>query len=105
MKIDGTNPLIGLNKDVQRLDAPQQSERTQSERAQCSGESSVSDRLELSVRSREITHLQELIQSAPDVRESKIEQIRGSIERGTYNVKAEKIAEKIIGGSLLDEVF
>jgi negative regulator of flagellin synthesis FlgM len=100
MEINGTNPLVGLNKNVQRLDAPQQSGR-----AQTSGEYSASDRLELSVRSREIAHLQELIQSAPDIRDSKVAQIRGDIERGTYNVKAEKIAEKLIGGSLLDEIF
>jgi flagellar biosynthesis anti-sigma factor FlgM len=57
------------------------------------------------VRSREISHLQELIQSVPDVRESRIEKLRGDIENGTYGVKAEKIAEKIITGNLLDEIF
>jgi negative regulator of flagellin synthesis FlgM len=101
MEINGTNPLIGLIKNVQRLDSPQQSERTQVN----DGEHSDSDRLELSVRSREISHLEELIQSTPDVREERVNQVRQSIESGTYNVKAEKIAEKIIGGNLLDEVF
>jgi len=101
MEINGTNPLIGLNKNVQRLEASQPSERPQ----KGSEESSVPDRIELSVRSREISHLQELIQSVPDVREWKIEQLRGEIESGTYNVKAEKIAEKIITGNLLDEIF
>jgi negative regulator of flagellin synthesis FlgM len=61
--------------------------------------------LELSVRSREISHLDELIRSTPDVREERVEEVRRNIENGTYNVKAEKIAEKIIGGSLLDEIF
>jgi negative regulator of flagellin synthesis FlgM len=101
MEINGTNPLIGLTKNVQRLDSPQQSERTQA----VGGGHSDSDRLELSVRSREISHLEELIQSIPDVREDRVDQVRSQIERGTYNIKAEKIAEKIIGGSLIDEVF
>jgi negative regulator of flagellin synthesis FlgM len=100
MEINNSNPLIGLHKNVQRFDASQRAEQSQR-----NGASPASDRLELSVRSREMSHLQELIQSAPDVRDSKIEQIRGEIERGTYNVKAEKIAEKIIGGNLLDEIF
>jgi len=101
MEINGTNPLISLNTNVQRLESSQQSER-----AQKSGEErSDSDRLELSVRSREISHLDELIRSTPDVRESRIEQVRKELESGTYNVKAEKIAEKIIGGNLLDEIF
>ena len=101
MEINGTNPLMSLNKNVQRLDAAQQTERT---RKGCGGQPD-SDRLELSVRSREISHLDELIRSTPDVREERIEEVRRSIENGTYNVKAEKIAEKIIGGNLLDEVF
>lgn len=101
MEINGTNPLIGLTKNVQRLDSAQLPERTQAGGA---GQPD-SDRLELSVRSREISHLEELIRSTPDIRESKVEQVRRDIENGTYNIKAEKIAEKIIGGNLLDEVF
>ncbi len=101
MEINGTNPLIGLVKDVQRLDSSQQPGKVQA-----SGEGhSESDRLELSVRSREISHLEDLIQSTPDIREDRVNQVRRDIESGTYNIKAEKIAEKIIGGSLLDEVF
>ncbi len=101
MEINGTNPLICVNNKVQRLEGSQQSERAQ----KSGGEQSDSDRLELSVRSREISHLDELIRSTPDVRESRVEQVRRELESGTYNVKAEKIAEKIIGGNLLDEVF
>jgi negative regulator of flagellin synthesis FlgM len=101
MEINGTNPLIVANNKVQRLDSPQQSERS----LKSGVENFDSDRLEISARSREISHLNELIQSTPDVREEKVEQVRQQIESGTYNVKAEKIAGKIIGGNLLDEVF
>jgi negative regulator of flagellin synthesis FlgM len=101
MEINGTNPLIGSKNNVQRL------ENAQKERTQSSGGSSNSeaDRLELSVRSREISHLNELVRSTPDIREKKIEQVQKDIEAGAYNVKAEKIAEKMIRGNLLDEVF
>jgi len=101
MEINGTNPLVVSKNNVQRLEVSQQSERTQ----KSSGEQSDSDRLELSAQSREISHLNELIRSTPDIREEKVEQIRRELESGTYNVKAEKIAEKIIGGNLLDEIF
>jgi negative regulator of flagellin synthesis FlgM len=100
MEINGTNPLISSSKSVQRLDVPQ-SEPAQKN----SGGHLEPDRLELSVRSREMTHLEDLIQSTPDIREAKVDQVRKEIENGTYNVKAEKIAEKIIGGNLLDEIF
>jgi negative regulator of flagellin synthesis FlgM len=101
MEIYGTNPLVVSKNNVQRLEISQQSELTQ----KSSGEQSDSDRLELSAQSREISHLNELIRSTPDIREEKVEQIRRELESGTYNVKAEKIAEKIIGGNLLDEIF
>jgi negative regulator of flagellin synthesis FlgM len=102
MEISGKNPLIVLNPNVQRLDLQQapHAQKSSDETPRLS-----SDRIELSVRSREIQHLDELIRSTPDVRESKVEQIRSAIESGTYNVKAEKIAEKILGGSLVDEIF
>ncbi len=101
MEINGTNPLIGLQKEVQRLDVPAQTERVQT----AGSDQHDSDRLELSVRGLNLSHLEELIRSTPEIRESRVEQVRRDIESGTYNIKAEKIAEKIIGGSLLDEVF
>jgi negative regulator of flagellin synthesis FlgM len=101
MEIKGTNPLIVSNNNVQRIESSSLSERTRTN----GGGTSDSDRIELSVRSREISHFDELIQSTPDIRESKVKEVRMQLENGTYNVKAEKIAEKIIGGNLLDEVF
>ncbi len=98
---NSSNPLIGSKTNVQRLDSPQQQERTQKSDG---GRNLDADRLELSVRSREISHIDELVRSTPDVREMKVEQVRREIEAGTYNVKAEKIAEKIIGGYLLDKL-
>jgi negative regulator of flagellin synthesis FlgM len=101
MEISGTNPLIVLNNNVQRLETPALSENVQ----KSNGVQSDSDRLELSARGREISHFNDLIQSTPDILEAKVEQVRREIESGTYNVKAEKIAEKILTGNLLDEIF
>ncbi len=102
MEINGNNPLIGLRNNVRQLDGTQQSARTvKGNKHAVSG----SDRLELSIQSRKVQHLDDLIRSTPDIRKEKVEQISREIHTGTYNVKAEKVAEKIIGGSLLDEVF
>jgi negative regulator of flagellin synthesis FlgM len=103
MEINGKNPLTAINAGVQRLDLQQPATRTQ--RPGDDSPQLEPDRIELSVRSREIRNLDELIRSAPDVREARVEQIRSAIENGTYNVKAEKIAEKILGGNLIDEIF
>jgi flagellar biosynthesis anti-sigma factor FlgM len=101
MEMKVTNPLIGLNNNVQRIDSSQQAGRAQ----QSSGGNPASDQLVLSDRSREMSHFEELAQSVSDVREAKVAQIRGEIESGNYNVKAEKIAEKMIEGNLVDEIF
>lgn len=104
MEIDGKSPLVDLSARLSRLDFHEQ----QAQRSQKAGQEPVrpeSDRVEISVRSREYQHLDALIRSIPDVREAKVEQIRQAIENGTYNVRAEQVADKIIGGSLIDEIF
>ena len=104
MEINGKNSLACLNSSIQRLDQGQK----QTPRAKKAVEENPAtdfDRIELSVRSRDIEHLDALIRSTPDVRMDKVEQVRSAIENGTYNVKAEKIADKIITGNMIDEVF
>jgi negative regulator of flagellin synthesis FlgM len=96
------NP-VALNTAISRLDVQQQNVRSQ--RAGEDGAPSNSDRIELSVRGREIQQLDEMIRSTPDIRTARVEQVRQALESGTYNVKAEMIADKIIGGDLIDEVF
>jgi negative regulator of flagellin synthesis FlgM len=104
MEIDGKNTPAGLNPGVQRLDL-QTAQTHRTAKPGEAGASPGSDRIELSVRSREIQHVDELISSTPDIREAKVEQIRSAVESGTYNVKAEKIADKILGGSVIDQIF
>jgi negative regulator of flagellin synthesis FlgM len=104
MEINSKNPLSGLTTGVNRVDAASQ----QAKKAQKAGEGSStvqSDRLDLSVRSQEIQQMYQLIQSTPDIREAKVEEVRGAIEDGTYNVQAEMIAGKIIAGSTIDQIF
>ncbi len=103
MEINGSKPLVDLNASLQKLDLPQQNQRSPK-----TGEGNSvpeRDRIELSVRGREIQHFENLIQSTPDIREAKVEQVRSAIENGTYNVKAEKIADKILGGNLIDRIL
>jgi len=104
MEINGKSPLIDLGTRLDRIDVQDQ----HAQRFQKAGRDPAvndPDRVELSVRSREIQHLDELIRSTPDVREALVEQVRLSIENGTYNVRAEQVAEKILGGNIFDEIF
>jgi len=103
MEINGNKSLVNLNAGVQKVDLPQQTPRPA--KAGGEGSPSATDSIELSVRSREIQHLEGLINQVSDTRDTKVEQVRSAIENGTYNVKAEKIADKIINGNLIDKVI
>jgi negative regulator of flagellin synthesis FlgM len=104
MEINGKQPLASLDSMVQRLEA-QQNLSLRAVRPDAENRGVGSDRVELSVRGLQVQHLDQLIRSTPDVREARVEEIRNLIQSGTYNVRGEQIAEKIISGSLVDEVF
>jgi negative regulator of flagellin synthesis FlgM len=104
MEINGKSPLVDLSARLHNLEGQDQ-QVEQTRKADKETVKPMSDRIELSVRSRELMHLDELIRSVPDVREAKVEQVRQAIESGTYNVRAEQVAEKILGGHLIDEIF
>ncbi len=104
MEIDGKSPLLDLSTRLSGLDNLDQPARKMLK----AGQESVrlnSDRVELSVRSQELQHLDEIIQSIPDVREAKVEQLRLAVQSGTYNVRAEQVADKILSGTLIDEIY
>ncbi|HON00694.1 MAG TPA: flagellar biosynthesis anti-sigma factor FlgM [Acidobacteriota bacterium] len=99
MKIDGNNPILRpelLNPQDQNTQSPRAGEQKEA------GVRIPRDRVELSVSGRELEQLARKVAEAPEVRAQRIEQLKASIEAGTYNVKAEEIAEAIITGSLLD---
>jgi flagellar biosynthesis anti-sigma factor FlgM len=97
MKIDGSNPYFLPDfQNVKReaaLPPP--------------GSSSLDiksprDRLELSVTGRELNELTYKVSESSEARAERIAEIRSRIETGTYNIKAEEVAEAIITGGLID---
>ena len=101
MVIDGNNPSLDL-KDVGRHhDKKRLSVKTAKNRGD---QKSGSEKPASSLRSREISHLEDLIRSVPNIREALIERIRRDYHNGNYYVKAEKIAEKILEGDLAGEI-
>lgn len=104
MEINGKQPLASLDSMLQRLEA-QQNMSSRAVRPDVENRGLDADRVELSVRGLQIQNLDQLIRSTPDIREGRVEEVRSMIQAGTYNVRGEQIAEKIISGSLVDEVF
>lgn len=101
MVIDGNNPALNLKDDGRQPEKNRSSVKTVESRGD---QKSGSEKSAPSLRSREVTHLENLIRSVPNTREALVERIRRDFHNGKYYVKAEKIAEKILEDDLADEI-
>ncbi len=61
-----------------------------------------SDRVELSPQSRDMKRINEILATTPEVRTEKVTALRKAITEGTYNVKAEDIADKMVQEFILE---
>jgi negative regulator of flagellin synthesis FlgM len=64
--------------------------------------SSSQDKVELSVQSKEMQKVYEVLQTTPDVRDEKVSALKKSIQEGQYQIDSEAVADKMIRGSILD---
>ena len=62
-----------------------------------------SDRVEFSKTAKDVKDAREQMESVPDIREEKVNEIRDQIEDGTYKIDGKKIAHNMIRESLIDE--
>ena len=63
------------------------------------------DRVLLSPMAKDIQMAKSQLQAIPDVRAEKVIEIQNQISRGTYPVSSEKIAHRLMGESLLNELL
>ena len=63
------------------------------------------DTVVISDMAKRIQEAQKQIQTIPDVRADKVTELRNQIEKGTYEIKADQIAGKMIKESLLIDLF
>lgn len=60
------------------------------------------EKVDLSTMAREIQQAKVEVSKLPDVREEKVQEIKSQVEKGTYNVSGEQIANKMVGESIID---
>jgi anti-sigma28 factor (negative regulator of flagellin synthesis) len=101
MVIDGNNSSIDFKKDGRRPDGKSPPVKAVKNR---DDQKSGTEKPASSLRSREVSHLENLIRSLPNTRKALVERIRRDFHNGNYSVKAEKIAEKILRDNLVDEI-
>jgi len=104
MEINYVNGLTSIGKGLQPVEKWVAGKgRPQEE------ESAGQDKVDLSNHGRDIARqnnlIDDLINAVPDVRESRVDEMLFAIESGIYDAKAEQVAEKIMGGDLLDEII
>lgn len=68
-------------------------------------EANTYDRVELSARNQEVNRLREKVRAQPAVRQERVEELKQSIEDGTYNAKGEFVAGSILKSNILDELL
>jgi negative regulator of flagellin synthesis FlgM len=58
--------------------------------------------VKLSAKARELQKAREIVEATPEIREDQVGRFKREIEAGAYNVKGDKIAEKMLKESLID---
>ena len=60
------------------------------------------DQVDLSPRAKEIQQAARVLAQTPDVRKAQVAEIKRAVEGGTYSVKADQLAGKMVKDALLD---
>ncbi len=101
MEITGGNPFAKINSYVRQVRGDKSGADAASNSS--SGEVFSGDRVELSPKAKEMQEAKRILGTIPDIREEKVAKIRKQIEDGTYQIDSEKIAEKMVTESLINQ--
>lgn len=99
MKIEGNLHFIDQNYRVQKEKAS--SDHQQARVSKTTG--GVEDRLEFSTSIREFQQLEKKAQEVPEIRAERVADIKRELNSGTYNIKAEKVADAMIRGAIVSK--
>ncbi len=100
MKINDSQLIEGFKQVVQ---GPQiQRSQQGAKEAVRKNNQAATDDVRLSSKARLYQKVKKAALEAPDIRKEKVDDIKQKIAAGTYNVKGERVAEKIAQESLID---
>ena len=63
------------------------------------------DQIDLSGTARDIGRLQMEVSKLPDVRADRVEELKNAINAGTYDVKGDAVAGKLIKNAIVDKLI
>lgn len=102
MKIAEENSSASLLAHTTKL---QDNNRTDKNGARSSSAVVREDKVVLSPKAREIQGAEKLLHGLPDVRTSKVAELKRQIDGGIYQFDGQKIAMKMIKETLLDQIL
>jgi negative regulator of flagellin synthesis FlgM len=73
-----------------------------SDKPAASAATKTEEKVDISTQAKDSQLVKNALSEVPDVREQKVQEIKIQVEKGTYNVSAEKIAGKMVGESIID---
>jgi negative regulator of flagellin synthesis FlgM len=63
------------------------------------------DQVTVSERAKEIGRLQLEVSNVPEIRTDRVDEIRNAINAGTYNVRGEAVAGKLLKEAIIDSII
>jgi negative regulator of flagellin synthesis FlgM len=103
MEITNKSQTISIDAYVKQVQAQPKTEPAGEKDAKPQG--LKTDTVVISDTAKRILEAQKQIQTIPDVRADKVAALRNQIENGTYEIKADQIAGKMIKESLMNDLF
>ncbi len=104
MEITGKNNSINIDTYIKNLQVKGK-KKIEKSSEKAPKEICNEDKVVLSPRAKEIHEAKKILKSIPDIREEKVAGLKKSIKNGTYKIDQEKIADKMLKESLLDELL
>ena len=104
MKITETNVNFGRQAYVREADNSGQAQELTKNRQADAKTNIPEDKVSLSVNAKDVKIARDAVAAAPDVRQDKIQEIKPSVDNGTYQVQPEKIAEKMVAYNISEQI-
>lgn len=101
MEITPKDNTINIDAYVNNINDKQKAENT-SEKAEKNV--TKTDTVNISDAAKEIQEVRRQLDAIPDVRTEKVEQLKSQIEDGTYEIKSEEIADKMLREALFNDI-
>ena len=66
------------------------------------GATIATERVDLSSKAKDIQKIKQVLEQIPEIREEKVQELKRQIESGSYAINSGRIADKMLGESLID---